>query len=216
MHINEEGLALIGRWEGLRLEAYRDLGQVWTIGFGHTATAREGMVITEAEAERLLRQDLAIFEAAVNNAVKVPLTDNQFAALVSWTYNVGEAAMRRSTLIKRLNNGEFNAVPGELAKWNRVNGKAIPGLANRRAAEGGLWARGAHVASGNVQPDNPHTITTSNTSKTAIGVGAAGVVSTLAQNSDALGALGHLGPVVGVTLILTAAVLFILWRRGQL
>lgn len=217
MQINQEGLALIKRWEGLKLEAYLDLGGIWTIGYGHTATARQGMAIDEAEAERLLRQDLAIFEAAVLDAVTVPLTENQFAALVSWTYNVGVAAMGRSSLIKRLNKGEYNAVPAELAKWNKVRGKAVPGLANRRAAEGGLWARGAHVASRDVAPDSPHvSVSGTGTSKAAVGVGAAGVLSTVAQHSDALGSLGAVGPVVGVTLILTAATLFILWRRGRI
>lgn len=217
MHINDEGLALIKRWEGLKLEAYRDLGGVWTIGYGHTTTAREGMTITEAEAERLLRADLLVFETAVRGAIRVPLTDNQFAALVSWAYNVGEAAMRRSTLIKRLNADDYDAVPGELAKWNKIKGKVAAGLSNRRAAEAGLWTRGAYVASRDAQPDDARAnVTGTGTSKAAIGVGAAGVLSTVAQHSDAIGALGHVGPVVGVTLILTAATLFILWRRGRL
>jgi len=221
MRITDEGIALIKQWEGLRLEAYRDLGNVWTIGYGHTATAREGMSITEAEAERLLRFDLEEFQNAVNDAVRVELTPNQFAALVSWTYNVGVMAMRRSTLLKRLNAGDYEAVPAELAKWNRVKGHRVPGLANRRAAEAGLWARGAYVASREMQPDagqasTAQALTSTGTGKAAVGVGAAGVLSTVAQHSDAMGAMGNLGPVVGVTLILTAATLFVLWRRGRI
>ena len=221
MRINDEGVSLIRQWEGVRLEAYRDLGGVWTVGYGHTATAREGMTITEAEAERLLRADLEGFQNAVNDAVRVELTPGQFAALVSWTYNIGVTAMRRSTLIKRLNAGDYEAVPAELAKWNKVDGRRVAGLANRRAAEAGLWARGAYVASREMQPDAKHVsaaqaIAATGTGKAAVGVGVAGVLSTVAQHSDEIGALGRLGPVVGVTLILTAAVLFILWRRGRL
>jgi lysozyme len=153
--INAEGVALIKQWEGLKLEAYRCPAGVWTVGYGHTATAREGMRITEAEAERLLRQDLGMFEAEVARAVDVTLTDNQFAALVSWAYNVGVGAMRRSMLVKRLNAGEYDAVPGELARWNKVQGRVVKGLSNRRAAEAGLWARGAFVASREVEPAAP-------------------------------------------------------------
>ena len=153
--INDEGVALIRQWEGCKLTAYLCPAGVWTIGYGHTATAREGMTITEAEAERLLRQDLALFEAEVARAVDVDLTDNQFAALVSWSYNIGVGAMRRSSLIRRLNAGEYDAVPGELARWNKVKGRVVKGLSNRRAAEAGLWARGAFVASREIEPAAP-------------------------------------------------------------
>ncbi|MBS7539397.1 lysozyme [Ancylobacter lacus] len=156
-HVNEEGLALIRQWEGLRLTAYRDPAGIWSIGYGHTDAAgppavRPGLTLTEPEAAELLRRDLARFETAVEAAVTVPLTDNQFAALVSFVYNVGPANFARSTLLKKLNAGDHGAVPRELAKWTRAGGKALPGLANRRAAEAGLWAKGAFVASQYVEP----------------------------------------------------------------
>ncbi|WP_139412835.1 lysozyme [Bartonella mastomydis] len=149
--ISTEGLALIKQWEGLRLKAYEDSGGIWTIGYGHTSAAgapsvHKGMQITEKEAEEILRRDLKDCEAAVEKAVTVPLSDEQFAALVSFSYNVGITAFRKSTLLKKLNNGEYEAVPTELQKWTRVGGKRIQGLVNRRAAEAGLWAKGAHVA----------------------------------------------------------------------
>ncbi|WP_375645154.1 lysozyme, partial [Bartonella sp. MR100HLJHH] len=92
--ISSEGLALIKQWEGLRLNAYKDAIGVWTIGYGHTNNAgkpfvHKGMAITEKQAEELLCQDLRQFENAVERAVTVSLTDEQFAALVSFCYNVG-------------------------------------------------------------------------------------------------------------------------------
>ncbi|MCK0196335.1 lysozyme [Ancylobacter sp. 6x-1] len=156
-HINEEGLLLIKQWEGCRLKAYRDPVGIWTVGYGHTDAAGPprvgaGLSLSTAEAEALLRRDLAPVEAAVEAAVKVPLTDNQFAALVSFTFNLGAANLRRSTLLAKLNAGDYAAVPKELAKWNRAGGRVIAGLSNRRAAEAGLWARDAFVASNYVAP----------------------------------------------------------------
>lgn len=218
--INADGLALIKRWEGLRLEAYQDVGGIWTIGYGHTRTARAGMRVTEAEADELLRADLRVFESAIDDTVDVAMTDNQFAALVSWCFNVGVPAMRRSALIRRLNAGDYDAVPAELARWNKVRGKAVSGLSNRRAAEAGLWARGAFVASRNIAPTDglsaKEAVTETGTGRAAATIGAAGVLSTVAQHSDAIASLGLVGPVVGVALILTAAVLFVLWRRGRI
>ncbi|UNE55374.1 lysozyme [Bartonella machadoae] len=150
--ISQEGLALIKQWEGLRLDAYLDKACVWTIGYGHTSKAGEpfvkkGMSITQEQAEEILCEDLKQFEKAVAKAVKVSLTDEQFAALVSFCYNVGTRAFYNSTLLKRLNQGDYASVPFELQKWNKAGGKVLKGLANRRAAEAGLWARGSYVSS---------------------------------------------------------------------
>lgn len=177
--ISPEGLATIKQWEGLRLAAYRDVGGVWTIGWGHTATAREGMTISEAEAERLLRADLRQFEAAVDRLVTVPLSDNQFAALVSFAFNVGVGAFGGSTLLRRLNAGEYDAVPAELARWNKVKGVTVAGLANRRAAEAGLWARGAFVTSAGpttAEPAVPKLLTMEHVTAGATAAGGLGAV----------------------------------------
>ena len=156
--ISEHGLAKLKQWEGLRTKAYRDDGGVWTIGYGHTAAAgapkpHAGMVITAAEAERILLKDLTQYEAAVENNVKVKLNDNQFAALVSFVYNIPLAKFKKSTLLKKLNAGNYDAVPTELMKWINVDGKKNQGLVNRRRAEGYLWMEGAFVASKNVVPE---------------------------------------------------------------
>ncbi|ENN89936.1 lysozyme [Bartonella bovis] len=150
--ISEEGLALIKKWEGLRLEAYKDIMDVWTIGYGHTSMAgapvvQEGMKITKDEAEAILQKDLAQFEQTVEQTVSQPLTDEQFAALVSFCYNVGENAFCNSTLLKKLNKGDYEAVPAELQKWTKSGGQRLQGLVHRRAAEAGLWAKGAYVCS---------------------------------------------------------------------
>ncbi|GHE74614.1 hypothetical protein GCM10019059_37660 [Camelimonas fluminis] len=162
--INADGLAHIKRWEGLRLSAYQDIAGVLTIGYGHTSAAgapqvKAGMKITEAEAERILQSDLAKFEQRVERLVKVPLSDSQFAALVSFDYNTG--ALHKSTLLKKLNAGDYAAVPGELAKWVNAGGKRVQGLVNRRASEAGLWAKGEFVSSADVpaKPAAPPVLT---------------------------------------------------------
>ncbi|WP_345116987.1 lysozyme [Bartonella jaculi] len=150
--ISSEGLALIKQWEGLRLNAYKDAIGVWTIGYGHTGavgknSVHKGMKITEQQAEELLYQDLRQYENAVEQAVQVSLSPWQFAALVSFCYNVGTAAFCNSTLLKKLNKGDYEAVPAELQKWTKAGGKRLQGLVHRRAAEAGLWAKGAYISS---------------------------------------------------------------------
>lgn len=209
--INAEGLALIKRWEGCRLEAYKCAAGVWTIGYGHTRTARQGLRITQEQAEALLIEDLRVFEAAVDDAVIPPLTDNQFAALVSWAFNVGATAMRKSTLLRKLNAGDYDAVPRELAKWDKVRGRPIHGLANRRAAEAGLWARGAFVASRNISPTAPAL-----SSPAAEAGKLGGVAAAAAAAAPALTSLGGLHWAVGVALVaglVGLAAVYLLRRR---
>lgn len=126
---------LIKKWEGLRLDAYQDTGGVWTIGYGHTKTARPGMRITQAEADYLLAQDVKWAVEAVNDLVKVPINRNQKSALVSFTYNLGKSQVARSTLIKKLNNKDYQGASKEFLRWVYDNGRFIPGLKNRRKDE---------------------------------------------------------------------------------
>lgn len=166
--ISPEGLALIKQWEGCRLTAYKDAVGVWTIGYGSTGPhVRPGMTITQEEASNLLIADLDRFERAVERMVKVTLSDGQFAALVSFAFNVGEGALAASTLLKKLNAGDYDAVPKELMKWVNAGGKKLPGLVNRRAAEAGLWAKGSFVSSNTVEakPAKPPLITIDNAVK---------------------------------------------------
>lgn len=144
MEISSAGINLIKEFEGVRLKAYKCPAGVYTIGVGHTSAAgppvvKQGMEITNAQAMKILSQDLIQFENGVDAAVKVPLTQNQFDALVSFTFNVGLGAFQKSTLLKKLNAGQYDAVPAELMKWTKAGGKELPGLVRRRRAEAALW-----------------------------------------------------------------------------
>lgn len=205
--ISPEGLAFIKQWEGLRLEAYRCTAGALTIGYGHTLCVTEGMRISQEDAEKLLLCDLSIVEGAISRAVTVAITDNQFAALVSWTYNVGISAMRKSTLVRKLNASDFDAVPGELARWNKVSGnKVVAGLSNRRAAEAGLWARGSFVSSSSVEPTAPARVSTAMDASKLGGIAAAAATA-----APALTSLSGIHWAVGVALVAGAVVLASMW-----
>lgn len=129
--------------EGLRLTAYKDGGGVWTIGYGHTgADVGEGLTIPLSEAERLLTRDLRTAEGHVNGGVKIKLTQNQFDALVSLTYNIGGEAFKDSTLLRLLNAGDYEGAANQFPRWNKDNGKVVNGLINRRREERELFLRG--------------------------------------------------------------------------
>ncbi|EKV01846.1 phage-related lysozyme (muraminidase) [Leptolyngbya sp. PCC 7375] len=136
---NASGVGLIKSFEGLRLKAYQDAVGVWTIGYGTTRGVKPGQEITDAQAEALLKTDLDRFEKAVNQAVRVSINDNQFAAIVSFTYNVGSGALRSSTLLKKLNRRDIYGAANEFPRWNRAGGRVLAGLTRRRNAERALF-----------------------------------------------------------------------------
>ncbi|MEM6251751.1 MAG: lysozyme [Cyanobacteria bacterium P01_D01_bin.156] len=136
---NTSGVGLIKSFEGLRLRAYQDAVGVWTIGYGTTRGVKPGQEISEAQAEALLKTDLTRFESSVNQALRVPVNDNQFAALVSFTYNVGSGAMRSSTLMRKLNRRDIYGASNEFLRWNRAGGRVLAGLTRRRKAERALF-----------------------------------------------------------------------------
>ena len=137
----QAALPIIKRWEGLRLKSYLCPANVWTIGYGTTKDVKPGMTITEAEAERMLAEDVAEFEKGVRAAVKVPLADHQLAALISFAYNVGLGAFRTSTLLRLVNKSEFDSAAKQFDRWTKGGGKVLPGLVKRRAAERELFER---------------------------------------------------------------------------
>ncbi|HUY68255.1 MAG TPA: lysozyme [Alphaproteobacteria bacterium] len=139
--VDAAGVDLVKYYEGLHLVPYLCPSRVWTIGYGHTRTVRAGMKITPEEADRFLDEDLRLTGRAVMRLVTVPLNDNQYAALVSFAFNVGIANFERSTLLRLLNRGWYEQVPAQLTRWNRAGGEILGGLARRRAAEGQLWNR---------------------------------------------------------------------------
>lgn len=184
-HVNSEGCSYLKQWEGLRTTAYQDEAGVWTIGYGHTSAAgapkvARGMKITEKEAEAIFKRDLAKFEARVERLVKVPLTDRQFAVIVSFDFNTGK--LHSSTLLKKLNKGDYASVPGELMRWVYSDGKVSQGLVNRRGAECGLWAKGEFVSSAYVEAESQAEKTVAETTEgkatVAAGIGVVGTALT--------------------------------------
>ena len=139
MKTSQEGQALIKKFEGCELEAYQCSANVWTIGYGHTAGVNEGDVCTQEDADRMLAEDLEEFEGYVKEAVDVPLEQNEFDALVAWTYNLGPGSLRSSTMLKKLNDSKFEEVPSEMRRWNKSGGEVLDGLVRRREAEALLF-----------------------------------------------------------------------------
>ena len=140
MSLSQSGLNHIKGHEGLRTTAYRDPVGILTIGYGHTgADVKPGQKITEAQAEALLRKDVAWAENAVRKHVKVPLTQGQFDALTSFTFNCGAGALQKSTLLKKLNAGDYAGAQAEFGKWVRGGGRVLPGLVRRRDEEAQMF-----------------------------------------------------------------------------
>jgi lysozyme len=138
--INAAGLELIKSFEDCVLTTYKCSAAKCTIGYGHTGDdVRMGMTITQERAEELLRQDLATAERAVAELVKVPITANQHAVLVSFVFNVGAGALRSSTLLRMLNNRLYTDAGNQLTRWIYAGGQIVGGLRRRRNAERDLW-----------------------------------------------------------------------------
>ncbi len=143
--INKAGMDLVKHFEGFYANAYTCPAGVWTIGYGHTKGVKKGDTVTLDQAEQLLEEDLAGAGTAVERLVKVPLKDNQYAALVSFVFNLGAGSLGSSTLLKKLNAGNYDDVPAEMAKWVKATDpktkekRTLAGLVRRRAAEGELW-----------------------------------------------------------------------------
>lgn len=137
--ISDAGLALVKKDEGLRLAAYQDVASVWTIGYGHTP-ARPGQKITEADAEDLLRHDIARFERAVDAVTQdVPTTEEQFSAMVSLAFNIGIGAFKGSSVLKKHRAKDYSGAAAAFLLWDKghVEGQleVIPGLLRRRNEE---------------------------------------------------------------------------------
>lgn len=143
---SEEGVDLITGFEGTRFTAYDDGVGVWTIGTGTTVypngeKVKQGDTCTPEQAKAYFKHDLAKFEKAVNESVTVTLTQNQFDALVSLTYNIGSGAFKSSNLLKLLNKGDYQGAADQLLRWNKAKGKVLNGLVRRREAERVLFLK---------------------------------------------------------------------------
>jgi lysozyme len=136
---SQAGLDLIKKYEGLRLEAYLCPAGVWTIGYGSTKDVKRGDKITTQQALQCLLDDVQGAESAVHRLVKVSITQGQFDALVSFVFNLGSANLASSTLLKKLNAGDYSGAAKEFRRWVFAGGKRLAGLVKRRADEEALF-----------------------------------------------------------------------------
>jgi len=149
MDISQRGIEHIVSFEGKHklmpdgtYKAYLDTlasPPVWTLYCGLTRGIHKGSTCTEEEGQRMFQKELAVYEDAVERLISVPLNQNQFDALVSFTYNCGVGALQRSTLRRVLNQGKYDQVPTQLMRWVYAGGTKYRGLERRRAAEGALF-----------------------------------------------------------------------------
>ena len=159
MQMSPEGMnALLKKFEGCKLTAYRCPANVCTIGYGHTTSAgappvKDGMTITQQQADDILSRDLVKFETAVHNIVHQPLNQHQFDVLVDFAYNAGIGNLQSSTLLKKVNAAKFDEVPAELMKWTKGGGKVLAGLVRRRQAESSWWVSGEATAASTVKEE---------------------------------------------------------------
>ena len=136
MHTSDKGFELIKKFEGCELEAYQCAAGVWTIGYGHTKDVQEGDKWAEEKAEFMLWRELEDeYEHYVNSLVTVPINQCQFDALTSWTYNLGPNNLKKSSMLRVLNEGKYDEVPAQMKRWNKAKGKVLAGLTRRREAE---------------------------------------------------------------------------------
>jgi lysozyme len=140
--VPKAALDLVKRFEGCKLKSYKCPANVWTCGYGATgADVGPNTVWTQEQADSRLDRDLARFATAVTRIVKVPVTENQRAALISFAFNVGARDLEESTLLRLLHQGRVEAAADQFKRWNKAGGKELAGLTTRRAAERDLFLR---------------------------------------------------------------------------
>lgn len=143
MRTSDRGLKFISEHEGLSLTAYPDPGtgaEPYTLGYGHTGGVKPGDTCTEAQAMEWLAEDVREAEQAIERLVTVPLTQDMFDALVSFTFNVGAGNLSSSTLLKLVNAGKFDEAAEQFPRWNRAAGRVMAGLTKRRHAEAAMFS----------------------------------------------------------------------------
>jgi lysozyme len=139
MTYSEDGLHLTEQFEGCKLDAYQDSVGVATIGYGHTRNVTMGMTCTQEQAEQWLQEDIQSAADAANRLVTVELTQQEFDALVDFTFNLGAGNLQRSTLLRLLNSGDYTGAAAEFQKWDKAGGQVLAGLLRRRQAEADMF-----------------------------------------------------------------------------
>jgi lysozyme len=208
MNMTDEGLDLIRQFEGFRGTAYRDPVGVWTIGYGHTSMAGApevvaGLAISEAEASEILARDVEQFARGLRELLRIELSDGQFSALVSFAFNVGLGALKKSSVLVAVNARDFAAVPRRLQLWTKAGGHVLPGLVRRRAAEAALFASASVIA---VQPTQAKPVEQSKTVWSAAFVMLLAVLQAWLSASVKIAALG-------VLLLIAAGLALIIFER---
>lgn len=228
MELTQEGIDLIKRYEGFRDHWYKCPAGIWTCCYGHTEAAgppkfEPNRKFSREEGERILKADLKKYEDAVRKAVKVPLNDEQYSALVSFTYNVGPGNLLKSSVLKAVNEKRFDLVPARLALWNKGGGKVLKGLVDRRSAEADLFMKDEPSESPHFSTEitpsqgKPPVASTTNIAATGAAIAAGtGVVREITVNvSDTVQLFGIdvRWILVGVSLAGIAAALWIIKER---
>ena len=139
MQLSKTGIELLKHFEGCELKAYQDSVGVWTIGYGHTKGIYEGLEITQSEAEKMLIDELPEYEGYITDKIVPRLQQHEYDALVCWVYNLGPTNLSSSTMLKKLNAGEFKEVPFQMKRWDKAGGQPLLGLTRRRNAEALLF-----------------------------------------------------------------------------
>jgi lysozyme len=140
MTINDAGIKLIQSFESCKLESYQDIKGIWTIGWGHTGPeVKLGQTITQEEADDLFQKDLDHFNQSVSFLITTNINENQFSALVSFEYNLGDGSLEKSHLLIYVNNSQFDLASEEFPKWDHSDGIVVDGLLRRRLAEQTLF-----------------------------------------------------------------------------
>lgn len=216
--LNNATIDLVKRFEGLRTTAYRDSAGVWTIGYGTTARAGvgidpvEGMTITEAEAEYYLQKGLEKFSVEITGAITRPINENEFGAFVSLAYNIGTHAFKRSTALRKFNEGDKRGAANAMLMWRRAGGRVLDGLVRRREAERTLFLTPvrADAPAQDIQPDR-NSPSQSRTVQASVVQGA----SAFAGVAGALQALDGTAQIIAVTgcVIVGGLAVFILRER---
>ena len=218
MRMIEEGLALIRRFEGFSARSYRCPAGVWTVGFGHTSAAgppavSAGMTMTRGEANEILRRDSALFAGEVARSLQHELSDRQFSALVSFAFNVGIGNFRKSSVLAAVNGGDLAAVPRRLQLWVKANGRTLPGLVRRRAAEAEMFIGGSSRADGRssagpISASDGKPVHRSTTVAAAIAAMLSGIAGTLSSG-------GLLTAIILILIIIVSAAWIIRERRRK-
>ena len=218
MRTSSQGIALIKEFEGFREHAYRDPVGIWTIGYGFTRGVQSGDYMTREQADRRLRDELAQYERAVEQATGGSVTQAQFDALVSFSWNVGVKGMAGSSVIKAHNRGDYQAAARAFALWNKAGGKVWPGLTRRRAAEAAMYLSGEPAEMPQaVEPER--SMSASSINRAGVVAGGTAAVAAVAETARTVADVKYsaqsLGDWLVPVLLLAVVVLcgYIVWER---